>query len=72
MRPEARRTIRILSSPSDRAQAGNEYNNASERLYEALREAKLQEHDGLWSDVLEAVLLLKARLPVFRVGTTRG
>ena len=39
----------------ERVQARNEYKNATKRLYEALREAKVQEHDGLWSEVLEAV-----------------
>ena len=41
-------------SEDERAQARNEYKNATKRLYEALREAKVQEHDGLWSEVLEA------------------
>ena len=39
----------------ERVQARNEYKNATKHLYEALREAKVREHDGLWSEVLEAV-----------------
>ena len=39
----------------ERGQARNEYRQATKRVYKTLREAKLQEHDGLWSEVLEAV-----------------
>ena len=39
----------------ERVQARNEYKQATKRLYGALRDAKVHEHDGLWSEVLEAV-----------------
>jgi chromosome segregation ATPase len=57
---EAARTYQQLRedparAEDERGQARNEYKNATKRLYEALREAKVQEHDGLWSEVLEAV-----------------
>ena len=42
-------------SEEERLQARNEYRQATTRLYEALRTAKIQEHDGLWNEVMDAV-----------------
>ena len=42
-------------SEEERLQARNEYKRATKRLYEALRTAKIQEHDGLWNEVMDAV-----------------
>jgi hypothetical protein len=42
-------------SEAERLQASSEYRQATKRLYEALRSAKMQEHDGLWNEVTEAV-----------------
>ena len=42
-------------SSEERLQARNEYRQATTRLYEALRTAKIQEHDGLWNEVMDAV-----------------
>ncbi len=42
-------------SEDERALARSTYRIATKRLDESLREAKLQEHDGLWSEALEAV-----------------
>ena len=57
---EAARTFQQLRedparAEDERGQARNEYRQATKRVYKTLREAKLQEHDGLWSEVLEAV-----------------
>jgi hypothetical protein len=42
-------------SESERSQAREEYKQARARAYQTLREARVREHDGLWSEVLEAV-----------------
>ena len=57
---EAARTYQQLRedparAEDERVQARNEYRQATKRVYKTLREAKLQEHDGLWSEVREAV-----------------
>jgi len=41
-------------SEEERLQARNEYKQATKRLDEALRTVKVQEHDGLWSEVMDA------------------
>ena len=42
-------------SEEARLHARDEYKQATTRLYEALRTAKIQEHDGLWHEVMDAV-----------------
>ena len=42
-------------SEDERALARDTYKAATKRLCDTLREAKVQEHDGLWSEALEAV-----------------
>lgn len=49
----------------ERLQARSEYKQATKRLYEALREAKVQEHDGLWSEVMDAVQRAQAAGHIF-------
>jgi len=56
---EAARSYQQISedparSEDERVQAKNEYKQATKHLYEALRQAKVQEYDGLWNEVPEA------------------
>ena len=60
-------------SEEERLQARSEYKQATTRLYEALRSAKVEEHDGLWNEVMDAVQRAQELgIPSSRQSTTSG